>query len=1076
MLLSLCLACSALAIGQSDAMIALDSGSLQREDGAAVHVSGFSISAFELTKGEYDRVRAWAVNQGYDMAPGIGHDESYPVSNISWYDAVKFCNAVSELAGRTPVYYTQASRQSVYRAGRVDPSNACVHWNASGYRLPTEAEWEFACRAGTTSLYYWGDITIPSEENEYAWHTFWRALDDNVSPHPVGLKKPNPYGLCDMSGNVAEWCWDRWQAPYDPDALRDPRGPDIGLWRTLRGGSVALDNLVESGFRSFVYPFYRMFDIGMRVASSDPACPAISDVVSDRPWVKPAPPVLPPNDGPEPAAHRLFALLNPDAPELADALTLYEEGKYPEALAAYRDLFVAQQRSIPLRSMYRKDGFGDRKDITWHMSLKGQLDWYRTPDRPDNDVNTGLILHEAAALLKEWDTTGDKAPLRQWFFIMDSFARYARHDYDTLGNEGRAIKNQYYVPQSWDFGMGFTSFPHRVRDLRKIVHALPEDGADDIPPVELANLLSFIATDLISMQIKDGRHSVPNQLFYVSKILLNMGDKLREFRDAPAWYDLGQRRFENGVLHGTMMHDGGDLEQSLNYNDGLTTEIIELEDTFGDDIPDWVTNLRRAGTKRMRFFAGLQQPFGQVPATGSAYTVYPPDVFRDPEALAALKKRELARVTENLKNWPDPDVERIYNHLFGPGTQEAPEFTSAAFPFSGFYMMRDGWDAMSRYLWLMGARPGQGHACENINAVDVIAFGRHMLIAGGADSYSNPEWIPEDQRPIIEQLDLYRGQSFSRNTVVVDGHSQRRLIFGDTLVRVPYDTPIPCRWLASPTFDFAEAHYDDGYGNTADTDIRASHARQVIFVREAGIWIVTDLVTADAPRTYTACWNFPPEDFETRSWRAAGFGEMEVAFDAGQRTIATSDPDAPNLFIHQFCASPLSYEKHFGALDPARGWLAPGISGRRYPKVDIHSSWEGPAGASILVSALVPSPTPTSPVVKTEDLSDRATVGFRMTLADGTVVEYAAAPEATPLALDGLEATAAALLSVRGPAGRRGLVLDTANLRIDGHPHKTPTPSVCFAFEQEGIWFRPIRIPETFYWVKGRGPGYEWLR
>jgi formylglycine-generating enzyme required for sulfatase activity len=165
---------------------------------------GFWIGRYEVTQGEYLDV----TGSNSSVFPG---DLSRPVSDVSWPDATNYCSLLT---------------QRELAAGRIPPG--------SRYRLPTEAEWECAARAGTSTRFSYGDDPDYAGLPDYAW----QSLDNGLTVHPVGRKLPNPWGLYDMAGNVFEWCQD-WLGPLPGGSVIDPQGPPpnpIG-WKIMRGGA-----------------------------------------------------------------------------------------------------------------------------------------------------------------------------------------------------------------------------------------------------------------------------------------------------------------------------------------------------------------------------------------------------------------------------------------------------------------------------------------------------------------------------------------------------------------------------------------------------------------------------------------------------------------------------------------------------------------------------------------------------------------------------------------------------------------------------------------------------------------------
>ncbi len=202
---------------------------------------GFLLSATPVTQSLYEAVSG--VNPSKSRGPNL------PVEKVSWYDAVRFCNRLSRLWGLEEAY---------------DLDGVTVRWrrDSTGYRLPTEAEWEYACIAGN------GPELSPEEVRDVAWC----RENSGGGLHPVGLKRPNPWMLYDMLGGVWEWCWDRYgQRCPDNGPLVDPTGPPHGDSRVLRGGSWrnrARD--IGATVRNGWWPGQVADNVGLRVARSFP--------------------------------------------------------------------------------------------------------------------------------------------------------------------------------------------------------------------------------------------------------------------------------------------------------------------------------------------------------------------------------------------------------------------------------------------------------------------------------------------------------------------------------------------------------------------------------------------------------------------------------------------------------------------------------------------------------------------------------------------------------------------------------------------------------------------------------------
>jgi len=215
----------------------------------------FYLSIHEVTQGQYLAVTG--KNPSWFSARGGGKEavktpstDEHPVETVSWFDAMRFSNMLSEREGLAP-FYTVA-----------EPSVQVHDWAGPGYRLPTEAEWEYACRASSQMRYSFSDVA--TELSRYAWFS---DFSGQVT-HPVGQKLVNTWGLYDMHGNVWEWCWDWYSADYYKHSTSvDARGPEQANFRVRRGGSFGDSPAdLRSAVRTRLGPMIRSRFVGFRLA------------------------------------------------------------------------------------------------------------------------------------------------------------------------------------------------------------------------------------------------------------------------------------------------------------------------------------------------------------------------------------------------------------------------------------------------------------------------------------------------------------------------------------------------------------------------------------------------------------------------------------------------------------------------------------------------------------------------------------------------------------------------------------------------------------------------------------------
>ncbi|MBU0928853.1 MAG: formylglycine-generating enzyme family protein [Spirochaetes bacterium] len=216
-----------------------DYGGADERPARQVSVRDFYIMRTEVTQADYESLTG--------SNPSEFKDGAHPVERVGWYDAVAYANALSVRDGLQPAY-------------AIDGTSVSCDFDASGWRLPTEAEWEYAARGGLARRgYAYAGGDDPARVS-------WYGGDSGGSTGPVGTKAPNELGLYDMSGNVYEWCWD-WYGSYVGQGLADPRGPAAGDRRSRRGGCYLFnEEYLRPSYRSYEKPEAAFPITGFRLA------------------------------------------------------------------------------------------------------------------------------------------------------------------------------------------------------------------------------------------------------------------------------------------------------------------------------------------------------------------------------------------------------------------------------------------------------------------------------------------------------------------------------------------------------------------------------------------------------------------------------------------------------------------------------------------------------------------------------------------------------------------------------------------------------------------------------------------
>jgi hypothetical protein len=563
-------------------------------------------------------------------------------------------------------------------------------------------------------------------------------------------------------------------------------------------------------------------------------------------------------------------------------------------------------------------------------------------------------------------------------------------------------------------------------------------------------------SDDIARRLKDPRIRVGNQQMAKAKSLIHQARIIPGMRDADAWETLGIDRMKNGVIARFILPDGGDLEQSFNYNGSLFHVSESIAELFaGQTLPEWVEQLHVAGIRRKRLLNSLRLASGTMPSVGNnAYG------------------RDLRETNQSGDTFYDPLTGKLLDCMLYENKKQlgVPVYTSIAFPYSGYYLMRNGWTPDSSALFFKSSRPGAGHGHPDNNGIELTAYGRHLLVDRESAPY-NVGHLPKEQRRDCLWVWEYKDEHapWTANNLRIDGCGQRPGVNNKG-----YSTTIPDQpWFHSDTFDFVQGHWTRTFENAAPMaaeEVRdhaekygateaeiaaqlaavklhnaephqkfdATHTRQVIYLRSVNAWIVTDWAKREdgqPVRELTQLWHFPAPDLKPNRNFAdkdnkqhplrPGFSKEHVTTDDQAQRVFTFNPDNVNLAILHAVPGAVKYTSYFGDKYPWRGWAnaSPSMVSGYVPAVDLHATFSdgGPT-----VTLLVPIPQGQSYEQRVVAFSKAFKDGqtrINLTFVGGTKVEYVVARQPAELTAGDISVQSEALLVMNRNGSKEGLAL-----------------------------------------------------
>ncbi len=504
---------------------------------------------------------------------------------------------------------------------------------------------------------------------------------------------------------------------------------------------------------------------------------------------------------------------------------------------------------------------------------------------------------------------------------------------------------------------------------------------------------------------------------------------------------------------GSTHNDGVYIEKAFSYNISEAENRLVTANVIENIVPEWYHNLYDFSENREKWNRVVKictSPLGLLSHVGN---------YAGPAGTQAIwtNSAEKERFAEKVK-------------------VSAEAYTSAYLPYGGLGSFRSGWGIDDLYMsFFVNSDRYAGHSFTATNAImNLTAYGRTMLISGGMPWYgrSYVKGYTDFLESGYDEINGYMGETSSKkvSTVLVNGKSQENTVYdfddngmvtstyGARLSKAKAET-LGGRWISDTEFDYAEGIYDNAYTvrDTTESIIPdltdsaaitrdAIHKRGFIFVRNAGLWIVTDEMEnrSDSANQYSAMWHFAA--YEEGNKMLTGFKNEQVITDETENVFFTKDAgklnyDTPNLFVYNFSAHDLSYKKYYGHYNSgdrqAFGWSFGGndiTTGKYAKRPEVHVEWtdHGKGDISQVAAVLIPSPDKNTKLLYKVDNSEGDKTEFEIGLKNGYIITYISNPNGEKITLGNHTIQAKTVVTVQKNAlsSVDGLALDCES--IDG--------------------------------------------